>query len=137
MMPRCSGGHGCISFAQHFDDCVEDRDEDQGKDRGRKHAAEHSRTNRLTARGACAGRDHQRHNAENEREGGHQDRPQPQASSFHCGFDDLKTFLAPPAREFHNQNRVLRRKADEHYEADLRIDVDLHAAQPQCQQSAE
>src|SRR4030088_490130 len=40
---------------------------------------------------------------------------------------------APPALgELHDQDRVLGGKANEHHEADLRIDIDLLAPQPQC-----
>ena len=49
----------------------------------------------------------------------------------------LETFLAPPLGELDDQDRVLGGEADQHDEADLRIDVDLHAAQPQRQQRAE
>ena len=39
--------------------------------------------------------------------------------------------------EFDDQDRVLGRQADQHDEADLRIDVHLHAAQPDGEQRAE
>ena len=38
-------------------------------------------------------------------------------------------FFTQPLGEFDDQNRVLGGEADQHHEADLRIDVDLHVAQ--------
>ena len=49
----------------------------------------------------------------------------------------LEPLLAPPLGELDDQDRVLGGQADEHDEADLRIDVDLQAAQPQRRQRAE
>ncbi len=126
-----------VAFPHRFDHGVEDRHEDQRQDGRGQHAAEHGGADRLPARGARAGRDHQRHDAEDEGEGRHQDRPQPQPRRLHRRVDDLKPLLAPPPGEFDDQDGVLGRKADQHDEADLRIDVDLHAAHPQRRQRAE
>ena len=76
-------------------------------------------------------REHQRQHAEDEGERGHQDRPQPQPSRLHRRVDDRQAFLAPPLGEFDDQNGVLRREPDQHDEADLRIDVDLHLPRSQ------
>ena len=81
------------ALPQAFDDGVEHRHEEQRQDRRGEHAAEHGGADRLPARRACAGRDHQRHDAEDEGEGRHQDRPQPQPRGFHRGVDDAR---APP-----------------------------------------
>ena len=48
----------------------------------------------------------------------------------------LEALLAPPPGEFDDQDRVLGGEADQHDEADLRIDVDRQAAQPQRRQRA-
>ena len=84
----------------------------------------------LAARTACAGRDHQRHHAENEGESRHQNWAKAQAPGLHRRVDDVRSFLTPAFGEFDDQNRVLRRKADQHDEADLRIYVHLHSAHP-------
>ena len=49
----------------------------------------------------------------------------------------LKSLLAAALGELDDQNGVLRRKTDQHDEADLRIDVDLHAPSPEREQRAE
>ena len=75
--------------------------------------------------------------AEDEGERGHQDRPQAKPRRLHRRFDDLEPFLAPPLGEFDDQNRVLRGQTDQHDEADLGIDVDLHLPHPQRKKRAE
>ena len=45
---------------------------------------------------------------------------------LHRRLDDAEPLLAAALGEFDDQNGVLRRQADQHDEADLRIDVDLH-----------
>ena len=68
-------------------------------------------------------RDHQRHDAEDERERGHQDRPQAQPAGFDGGRHACPALVLELARELDDQDGVLGRQADEHDEADLRQDV--------------
>ena len=77
----------------------------------------------LRAFGAGAGRGEQRHDAEDEREGRHQDRPEPQPGRFERGRHRILALLAQHLRELDDQDRVLRRQADQHDQADLREDV--------------
>ncbi len=115
-------------LASAFNKGVENGHEDQRQQGRRDHAAEDGRAERLPAGRACPACEHQRKHAENEGEGGHQDRPQTQPSRLHRRLDDRQALLATPFGEFNDQDRVLRREADQHDEADLRIDVDLHPA---------
>ena len=45
------------------------------------------------------------------------------------GFGDGAALAAQLLGELHNQNRVLRRKADQHHQADLAVDIVGQAAQ--------
>src|SRR5207302_6087604 len=73
-----------------LDDRIEDRDEGESEDGGGKHATEHGGADGLAARGAGPGCKHQRHDAEDEGEGGHEDGPQAQAAGLHRRFDDVE-----------------------------------------------
>jgi hypothetical protein len=84
----------------------------------------------VPARGAGAGRRHQGNDAENEGEGRHQDRTEPEPRRLHRGLDDAPSFLALVLGELDDEDGVFRRQPDQHHEADLRIDVNLHAPQP-------
>src|SRR5262245_5374789 len=110
------------------DEGVEGWGEEKTKTGYAHHPEQHRRAERLAHLCARAGRDRERGNAEDEREGGHQDRAKPCAGGVHsgvCGGDALFLFLA---RELDNQDGVLGSEADENNEADLRQDVDGHAA---------
>src|SRR4029077_3111096 len=133
----CGCGRAQAAFPQLLDECIEDRDKGEGEDSGGQHAAKYGGADRLPAGGSSAGCKHQRYDAENEGEGSHEDRPQAQTRRHHCSFDNVETVLAPPLGELHDEDRVLGGEADKHDEADLGIDVDLPAAQPQREHRAE
>ena len=61
--------------------------------------------------------------AQDERERRHQNRPQPQVRRFDRRIADRLACSWLSARELHDQNRVLRRQADQRHDADLRVDV--------------
>ena len=69
--------------------------------------------------------DHQRHDAEDEGERGHQDRPQPQPARLQRGLAPRQARLALLLGELDDQDGVLAGQADQHHEADLREDVDV------------
>ena len=72
--------------------------------------------------------DHQRHHAEDEGEGGHQDRPQPQSAGLdHGGDRSPRPSLFRLARELDDQDGVLGGEADQHDEPDLGEDIVVHA----------
>src|SRR5882672_11095211 len=65
------------ALAQGPDGREEQRDEEHADQRRHEHPEEDPRADRVTARGARAARREQGRDAEDEREGGHEDRPQP------------------------------------------------------------
>ena len=71
--------------------------------------------------------DPERHAAEDEGERRHQDRPQPQLCTFERGGHNVEAMLDAQLGELDNQDRVLRREADQHDDADLRVDVVVEA----------
>ncbi len=81
----------------------------------------------LRATAARAAREPERHAAEDEREGGHQDRPQADLGPLERGVEERDAVLVAGPGELDDQDGVLRREADQHDEADLGEDVVLHA----------
>ena len=75
-------------------------------------------------------RDHQREHARDEGDGGHQNRPQPQAAGFDGGLERRQAFVLFVLGELDDQDGVLARQADEHDQADLREDVVVAALEP-------
>jgi len=111
---------------------VEGGCEDKAKQGHAQHPEQHRCTQRLPHLCACSGRDGERGNAQDERERGHQDRAQARTGGVHRGFAGGGTFLFFLARELDDQDGVLGSQADENDEADLRQDVDGHAARQQA-----
>ena len=58
----------------------------------------------------------------------HDDRPQPHPGGLHGGVEPGRAFLLAVAGELDDQDGVLAGQADQHHEADLHEDVDVHAA---------
>ena len=88
-------------------------------------------------RGARAGCSPERNAAQDECEGGHQDRTQPQFRALQSGLGKGLAFLVFSLGKFHDQNRVLGGKTDQHDQYDLRIDIVLHATEVQRDKCAE
>ena len=76
-----------------------------------EHAAEHRRADRAPADRAGAARDHQRHEAGDEREAGHHHRPEAQARALDRGIDDRSAALALLLGELDDQDRRSWRRA--------------------------
>ena len=94
------------------------------------HAGEHRDAHGVAHLRAGAGRCHQRQHAHHEGQRGHQDRPQPQAARLDRGLDRRLSGELELARELHDQDGVLRRKADQHDQPDLGEDVVVAAGEP-------
>ena len=78
----------------------------------------------LRALAPAPGREDERQHAENEGEGRHQDRPEPEARGVDGGFENgLAVLDAALARDLDDQNAVLGRQRDQQHEADLRIEI--------------
>ena len=84
-----------------------------------------------------ARRKHQRHDAEDECERRHQNRPQPDARRFDRGVHDRQPLLPQLLGELDDQDRVLRREANQHHQTDLAVQVVLQTAHPLRRQRAE
>ena len=69
--------------------------------------------------------DPQRHATENERERGHQDGPQAKPRAFERRIHQRLPLLVLLLGKLDDQNRVLGGQADQHHQADLRVDVVL------------
>ena len=67
--------------------------------------------------------DDQRHDAKDEGEGSHQHGAEAQARPRHGRFRSAHAGLALLLGELDDQNRILRRQADQQHHADLRVDV--------------
>ena len=118
------GRDGSRQSARRRQTDVERRREQQPEQRDAKHPREDGGAQRLARFRAGAGGDDQRHDAENEGERRHQNRPQPLA----CGVGRRLESIEPELifsllREFDDQDGVLAREPDEHDETDLREDV--------------
>ena len=87
--------------------------------------------------GTRAGRDREWQHAEDERERGHQDRPEPQTRGLdRRGRGGQALPRASAQREFDDQDRVLRREPEQRDEADLEIDVVGHPAEVDARECA-
>src|SRR6266446_7261902 len=102
---------------------VEGRREDQSERRNTDHAGEDRGAERLPELGSSAGRPNQWYDTENEGERRHQDRSKPQPR----GSDGRGPAVTAPVLqllgELDDQDRILRRKTNQHDEADLGEDV--------------
>ena len=72
---------------------------------------------------------HQRHDAENKRQRGHHDRPQPQPAGPQRRLARGHARVALLPGKLNDQNRILARQANQYHEADLSEDVDVHVRQ--------
>jgi len=79
----------------------------------------------------------QRNAAEDERERRHEDGAEPQARALERGVDDGPAFLELGLRELDDEDRVLRGEADQHDEADLRIDVVVEMPRHEAEERAQ
>ena len=94
-----------------------------------EHPREYGRAERPTHFGAGPLREHERDDAEDEGERGHQDRPEPEAAGFQCRFSSGGSRILGLLGELDNQDRVLARQTDEHHEANLREEAHVHPAE--------
>src|SRR5712692_10237554 len=72
---------------------VEHRRQEEAEERDAEHAAEHRRAERLAHLGAGSGRARERQHAQDERERGHQDRPEAQAARLDGGGEAVLALL--------------------------------------------
>ena len=135
-MSGCSGDRLFTHLLPPCEPHEEERHEDRRDERRREHAAHDACSHRSACSRSCAGCDRERQHAEHERERGHHDRPEAQPRRLHRRVDRAHALEQSLLRELDDQNRILRCKPDQHHEADLKVDVVLHPAQPDEEQRA-
>src|SRR5471032_757074 len=113
---------------------VEHRHQQQAKQGHAQHAGENRHADGLAHFRTGAVRRHHRQHAHDESDRRHQNRTQTHAARFDRRFDDAASLHLQFTREFHDQDRVLGRQADQHHQADLREDVVVAAGQPHADQ---
>ncbi len=79
-------------------------------------------------------RDHQRRHAEDERERGHENRPEALAGRLHRRFAYAASSGPQLRGELHDQDRVLRRQTDHGDETDLEVDVARDPPEPDAEE---
>ena len=89
----------------------------------RHHAADDRGAHDLARHRPRARRGPQWHAAQDEGKRGHQNRPQAQPGAFERGVRQRLSFFEFVLGELDDQNRVLRRQADEHHQPDLRVNI--------------
>ena len=115
------GAAGDLEEAEHDDE--EERNEEDGEDGSGDHAADDAGSDGVLAPGTGAGGKGERHNAEDEGEGGHQDGPKALVGGVDGGFDEFHALLVVFLGELDDENGVLGGEADGGEEADLEEDV--------------
>ena len=103
-----------------------DHDADDGGD---KHSREGDEADGLTAFAARAGGEHERQHADEEAPRRHHDRAEPRLRAAYRGTRNAQSRVLFCVGVFDHQDRVLRRKADQHDEAELRIDGERSAGE--------
>src|SRR5256885_15687949 len=111
------------SSGKFFNDVKNSRNEEDTDGAGRQHAADDSGAHDLASDGAGAGSGPERDAAEDESERGHKDGAKAQARALERRVGEGLTLLKFLFGELDDQNGVLGGEADEHDQADLRIDI--------------
>ena len=123
-------------MGQAFDHDEEHRDEEDPEQGGDEHAGDDSGPELLARDRPCACSTPQRHAAEYECKGRHEDRPQAQARSVQRSLHQRLALLELEFRELDDQDGVLRRQTDQHDKADLSEDVQLEVPHHEAQEGA-
>src|SRR5881409_2673103 len=113
---------------------VEHGRQEEAEERDAEHAAEHRRSERLAHLGAGSGRARERQHAQDERERGHQDRPEAEPARLDGGREAVLALLLLLLGELDDEHGVLRGQPDQRDEADLRDEVVVQAAQPRAEE---
>ena len=123
--------------AESLDEGEVARNDEHAQPGGDQHAPEHARAHHVLRARACAARQHHRHNAQDEGEGRHQDRPEAQAGRLQRRLLERRAPFVLCLGEFDDQDRVLGRQPDQHHEADLHVDVVVEAHQPYAEEGTQ
>src|SRR5208283_5388205 len=98
----------------------------------REHAADDGRPHYFTGYGAGSAGKGQGNTTEDKREGGHQDRTEPEPRSGKRGVRQIFAPFVLAFCKFHDQYRVFRGQPYQDYQPDLRVNVENHSASQKC-----
>src|SRR5438876_11186466 len=113
---------------------VEHGRQEEAEERDAEHAAEHGRSERPAHLGAGSGRARERQHAKDERERGHQDRPEAEPARLDGGREAVLALLLLLLRELDDEHGVLRGQPDQRDEPDLLEEVVVQAPQPRAEE---
>ena len=133
-MPGAGSFARARPFLNHEKDPGYEKDSNRAR---RQHSADDSCAHDLPGNRTGSARRPQWNAAENKREGCHQDRAQPQPCALESGVGQRFSMFVPVLGKLDDQNRVLRRQADQHDQADLRVDVAFNLHHVGRQENAE
>src|SRR5712664_3579501 len=104
------------------------RNNEYGNAGGGNHATDYGCAHNLPCHRSRAGRCPERHAAENERKGSHQNRTQTKSCPFERSINEGFSLFVFLLGELNDKNRVLCGQTNEHHQPDLRVDIvlDLH-----------
>src|SRR5690242_5028788 len=127
---------GKTALGQTADGAEEERNEENADAGGEEHPGEHAGAEGVAAGRSRATRHHQRRDAEDEGERGHENGTEPFARRFDSGLPNRHTALPDLVGKLHDQNRVLGRQSYHRDQSDLEVDVAREAPDPDAQQGA-
>src|SRR5580704_7461275 len=126
---RCSFRGQCsrsvlLACARQFFNEIEDGGHEEDSDKaGGKHSADHSSAHDLTRDGTGARRSPERNASEDEGKRSHQDRPKTEPGAFQSGVGQRLALFGLLLGELDDQNGVFGGEANEHNQADLRVNI--------------
>src|SRR5438093_119127 len=112
---------------------IEHGRQEEAEERDPEHAAEHRRAERLAHLGPGSGRARERQHPQDERERGHQDRPEAQAARLDGGREAVPALLLLLLGELDDEDGFLRGEPDQRDEADLIDEVVVLAQKPRSE----
>src|SRR5579863_8004575 len=126
---RCSFRGQCsrsalLACARQFFNEIEDGGHEEDSDKaGGKHSADHSSAHDLTGDGTGARGSPERNASQDKGKRSHQDRPKAEPGAFQSGVGERLALFGLLLGELDNQNGVFGGEANEHDQADLRVNI--------------
>ena len=102
---------------------IKDGGEHQAEQGDTHHAGEHGNSHGAAHFGACTAGQHQRHDARNKGDRGHENGAQPHAACVHDCADQLFTPVLQLFSKLNDQNRVFTSQAHQHHQSHFGEDV--------------
>src|SRR5712664_1419657 len=102
-------------FRQTLDQDEQRRNNEYGNAGASHHATDYGSAHNLTGHGSRAGRCPERHAAENERKGSHQNRTQTKSCPLECSINERLSLFILLLGKLNDKNRVLGGQTDKHH----------------------